>query len=98
MKSIKLRVDKSVYEFMVRNVLLGVMLIFLIIIYVNNGFACERQMRELNKSKEVLRDAEYRYYAAQKKLNSIGVRSSVKMRLKENGSNLEDSKKPSVRI
>lgn len=90
--------DSQLTEIMRRNVLLGVMLTFLAILYLNNGFACQRQSRRLFESRERLRQTEYRYYTVQKRFNNIGVRSAVKQRLTEAESPLRDSKKPNVRL
>lgn len=98
MKLPKIKIDQQVNDFIARNIFLGLLLIVLAIIYLNNGFACERQMRQLSVSRESLRDAEYRYYVVQKRFNSIGVRSSVKRRLVEAHSPLTDSKKPNIKI
>lgn len=98
MKLPKIRIDKQVNDFIANNIFLGVLLIILSVFYLNNGFACERQMRQLSSSREKLRDAEYRYYMVQKRFNSIGVRSSVKRKLAEANSQLKDSKKPNIKI
>ncbi|MCQ2344896.1 MAG: hypothetical protein MJ002_08320 [Paludibacteraceae bacterium] len=98
MKKLNIKIDKQVADFFGKNFFLGVLLIVLSILYVNNGFAYERQICRLLKSHEVLKDAEFRYYCVQKKYNCIGLRSAVKVRLEKENSPLRDSKKPNIKI
>lgn len=98
MKIPKIKIDQQFNGFIANNLILGVLFIVLAVLYVNNGFACEQQMRRISESRIALRDAEYRYYVVQKRFNSIGVRSSVKKRLEGVNSPLHDSHKPNLKI
>lgn len=69
---------------------LALFLMVLAILYIYNGYAYEQQVVELNRSEKVLRETKYTYVYRQAELSRIRMRSNLKARLQENGSNIVD--------
>ena len=94
MKMPKVKIDKEVSNFATRNILWGVMVLVLAMLYIHNGFVYERLMLETHDREVELKEREYEYTVVQKQLNSIGVRSNVRQRLQQAGSEVKDSRHP----
>lgn len=69
-------------------------LVLLAMLYLQNGFGYERQLRQLDHSRQELEDKKYTYITLQKELNDVGRRSAVRSRLKKSGSAIADSRTP----
>ena len=74
------------------------LLVVLSLVYVNNRFLYERQLRELNKLKIEVDDMHYRSLVASKELKQAGRRTMILKALRERGSNLEEATEPIVII
>lgn len=92
------KVSEEAGEYLRRYLPVMIFLVVLAMLYLQNGFAYERQLRELDVARQELEDRKYTYISLQKELNGVGRRSSVRVRLNEAGSNIHDSSTPIVAI
>ena len=74
------------------------LLFVLSMVYVNNRFLYERQLRELNKLKVEAVDWKYRSLVVSKELKQAGRRTMILKALREKGSHLEEATEPIIII
>lgn len=74
------------------------LLFVLSLVYVNNRFLYERQLRELDKLKVEVVDWKYRALVISKDLKQAGRRTMILKALRENGSMLEEATEPIIII
>jgi len=78
---------------------LYVLLIFVLsLVYINNRFLYERQLREVNKLRVEAEDIKYRSLVISKELKQAGRRTMILKALSENGSRLSEATEPIVII
>ncbi|MDR1591314.1 MAG: hypothetical protein LBS16_00290 [Prevotellaceae bacterium] len=70
----------------------------LALFYINNRFTYEAKLKEHIKLKKELKDAKYRSLIISKELMQTSNQSAVIKRLRENGSELQESVTPPVEI
>ncbi len=76
-----------------------IILVFVLsLLYINNRFLYERQLRELNDSKIELIDLKYRSLTISKELMLKGRRTEVIEQLKRQGSDLQEATSPIIII
>ncbi len=76
-----------------------IILVFtLSLLYINNRFLYERQLRKLNDSKIELTDLKYRSLTISKELMLKGRRTAVIDQLKKQGSDLQEATSPIIII
>ncbi len=90
--------DILLKETIQKQFLFVLLLVVLSLVYVNNRFLYERQLRELNKLKIEVDDMHYRSLVASKELKQAGRRTMILKALRERGSNLEEATEPIVII
>ena len=90
--------DILLKETIQKKFLFVLLLVVLSLVYVNNRFLYERQLRELNKLKIEVDDMHYRSLVASKELKQAGRRTMILKALRERGSNLEEATEPIVII
>ena len=74
------------------------LLIVLSLVYVNNRFLYERQLREVNRLRVEAEDVKYRSLVISKELKQAGRRTMILKALSENGSKLSEATEPIVII
>ncbi len=74
------------------------LLFVLSLVYVNNRFLYERQLREVNKLRVEAEDIKYRSLVISKELKQAGRRTMILKALSENGSRLSEATEPIVII
>lgn len=74
------------------------LLFVLSLVYVNNRFLYERQLREVNKLRVEAEDIKYRSLVISKELKQAGRRTMILNALSENGSRLSEATEPIVII
>lgn len=81
-----------------RQYLYILMLFVLSLVYINNRFLYERQLKRLDKSKQELTDLKYRSLTISKELKVAGRRTTILNELKNHGSDLDESTSPVIII
>lgn len=78
---------------------LFVLLLFVLsMVYINNRFIYERELRQLAKSKTELADLKYRSLTISKQLKVAGRRTSISRELLNQGSDLQEATSPIIII
>ncbi len=78
---------------------LYVLLIFVLsLVYINNRFLYERELREIARLRSEVVDLRYRSLTISKEVKQAGRRTMIIEALKAHGSNLEETAKPIVVI
>lgn len=90
--------DTFLRENIQRQYLYILLLFVLAMVYINNRFLHERELRELNKAKEELVDLKYRSLTITRDLKITGRRTEVRKALKNQGSDVEESTSPVIII
>lgn len=90
--------DTFLRENIQRQYLFILLLFVLAMMYINNRFLHERELRDLNKSKAELVDLKYRSLTLTRDLKIAGRRTEVSRELKNQGSDVEESSSPVVVI
>lgn len=93
-------VDGDVFlrENIQRQFLFILLLFVLAMVYINNRFMYEKELRELDRSKRELVDLKYRSLTISKDLKVAGRRTSIRKELQNQGSDLEESTSPVIVI
>lgn len=90
--------DAFLRENIQRQYLYVLLLFVLSMVYINNRFIHERELRQLEKSKSELTDLKYRSLTISKDLKVAGRRTSISTALQNQGSDLQEATSPIVII
>lgn len=90
--------DVFLRETVQRQWLYILMVVTLSLVYINNRFLYERQLRELDAKKKELVDLKYRSLTIAKELKVAGRRTTILNELKNHGSDLDEATAPVIII
>jgi len=85
-------------EWLQRQIPFIIFLVMIALFYINNRFAYEAQLRDIDRLKKELVDAKYESLTVSEELMQMSRQSYVVDKLHEQGSNLQVSTEPSVVI
>ena len=74
------------------------LILFFMIVYINSGYKCEQQRKEIATLQKQLVDLRYEYLTLSAELVDKSRQSNLSDRLKENGSRIAESQTPAIKI
>ncbi len=74
------------------------LIVFFLIVYINSGYRCEEQRKQITVLQKQLVDLRYEYLTLSSELVDKSRQSNISDRLRESGSTIQESQTPAIRI
>ena len=74
------------------------LILFFMVVYINSGYRCEQQLKDIATLQKQLVDLRYEYLTLSAELVDKSRQSNLSGRLRESGSQLTESQTPAIKI